>query len=518
MNGMQTQATDLHHFSVVQEDVVPNVLQSRCIECRHCNLVAGLAQRRHGLNVVPVSVRLEYAPHPERRAELEQFLVLVGRIDEHSVTGGSAPHHEHVVVDRADDEAMYLDVFVLPMEAGHTPILAPPPLGRNHAPIGGFRPPSDSMWGMNFAFTEEQEELRKTVRAFLDSKSPETAVRAQMETDQGFDKAVWDQMGSQMGLMGLHIPEEFGGMGFSYVELGVVLEEMGRALLCAPYFSTVVLAANTLLQSGDDAAKKKYLPGIAAGETIATLASTEPSGKWDESGITMTAKGSGSKFTLDGTKMFVIDGHTASLILVAARTGKGVSLFAVDGNAKGLTRTALSTMDQTRKQAKLEFKGVEGELVGTEGKGWEVLSKVFDLAAVGLAAEQVGGAQKVLDMAVEYAKVRVQFGRPIGSFQAIKHKCADMLLEVESAKSAAYYGMWCASEMNDELASVASLSKAYCSEAYFHAAAENIQIHGGIGFTWEHPAHLYFKRAKSSELLFGDPAYHREQLAQRIGI
>ena len=386
------------------------------------------------------------------------------------------------------------------------------------APIGSFCPPSDSMRGMNFAFTEEQEELRKTVRAFLDSKSPETAVRTQMETEQGFDKAVWEQMGSQMGLMGLHIPEEFGGMGFSYVELGVVLEEMGRALLCAPYFSTVVLAANALLQSGDDAAKKKYLPGIAAGETIATLASTEPSGKWDEAGITMTAKGSGSKFTLDGTKMFVIDGHTASLIIVAARTAKGVSLFAVDGNAKGLTRTALSTMDQTRKQAKLEFKGVEGELIGTEGKGWEVLSKVFDLAAVGLAAEQVGGAQKVLDMAVEYAKVRVQFGRPIGSFQAIKHKCADMLLEVESAKSAAYYGMWCASEMNEELASVASLSKAYCSEAYFHAAAENIQIHGGIGFTWEHPAHLYFKRAKSSELLFGDPAYHREQLAQRIGI
>ena len=309
------------------------------------------------------------------------------------------------------------------------------------------------MHGMNFAFTEEQEELRKTVRAFLDSKSPETAVRTQMETEQGFDKAVWEQMGSQMGLMGLHIPEEFGGMGFSYVELGVVLEEMGRALVCAPYFATVVLAANTLLQSGDDAAKKKYLPGIAAGETIATLASTEPSGKWDEAGITMAAKGSGTKFTLDGTKMFVIDGHTASLILVAARTAKGVSLFAVDGNAKGLTRTALSTMDQTRKQAKLEFKGVEAELIGTEGKGWEVLSKVFDLAAVALAAEQVGGAQKVLDMAVEYAKVRVQFGRPIGSFQAIKHKCADMLLEVESAKSAAYYGMWCASEMNDELAS-----------------------------------------------------------------
>ena len=371
---------------------------------------------------------------------------------------------------------------------------------------------------MNFAFSEEQEELRKTVRAFLESKSPETAVREQMETENGFDPAVWSQMGEQMGLQGLSIPEEFGGSGFSFIELGVVLEEMGRALLCAPFFSSVVLAANALLLSGDDAAKKKYLPGIAAGETIATLATTEPSGKWDEKGITTKAEGSGNDWKITGSKMFVIDGATASLIIVGARTSKGVSLFAVDGDAKGLTRTSLSTMDQTRKQAKLEFNATPATLIGTDGKGWDVLSQVFDLAAVALAAEQVGGAQKVLEMAVEYAKVRVQFGRPIGSFQAIKHKCADMLLEVESAKSAAYYGMWCAAEMNEELASVASLAKAYCSEAYFHAAAENIQIHGGIGFTWEHPAHLYFKRAKSSELLFGDPTYHRELLAQRIGI
>ena len=371
---------------------------------------------------------------------------------------------------------------------------------------------------MNFAFSEEQEELRKTVRSFLDSKSPETEVRRLMDTDDGYDPAVWSQMGEQMGLQGLAIPEEFGGSGYSFVELGVVLEEMGRALLCAPYFSTVVLAANTLLQSGDDAAKKDFLPGIAAGETIATLAYTEPSGKWDESGVTMEATQDGEGWTLNGTKMFVLDGHTADLIIVAARTAGGVSLFTVVGDADGLTRTALSTMDQTRKQAKLEFAGTPARLLGTEGQGWAVLSTVLDLAAVALAAEEVGGGQKVLDMAVEYAKVRVQFGRPIGSFQAIKHKCADMLLEVESAKSAAYYGMWCAAEMNDELPSVASLAKAYCSEAYFHAAAENIQIHGGIGFTWEHPAHLYFKRAKSSELLFGDPTYHRELLAQRIGI
>ena len=374
------------------------------------------------------------------------------------------------------------------------------------------------MTAMNFAFTEEQEELRKTVRAFLDAKSSEEAVREQMETEDGYDAAVWSQMAEQMGLQGLHIPEEFGGSGFGYVELGIVLEEMGRSLLCAPFFSSVVLAGNTLIESGDDAAKQKYLPGIASGETIATLAYTEPSGKWDESGITATATKDGDAYKINGTKSFVLDGHTANLIIVAAKTDAGTSLFAVEGDASGLTRTALSTMDQTRKQAKLEFADTPATLIGEDGKGWDTLTTVLDLAAVSLAAEQVGGAQKVLEMAVEYAKVRVQFGRPIGSFQAIKHKCADMLLEVESAKSAAYYGMWCASEMNDELPSTASLAKAYCSEAYFHAAAENIQIHGGIGFTWEHPAHLYFKRAKSSELLFGDPTYHREQLAQRIGI
>ncbi len=371
---------------------------------------------------------------------------------------------------------------------------------------------------MNFAFSEEQEELRRTVRSFLEQKSPETEVRRLMETEDGYDPAVWSQMAEQLGLQGLIVPEEYGGSGFSYVELCVVLEEMGRALLCAPYFSTVALGANTLIQSGDDAAKKEFLPGIASGETIATLAFTEENGRWDEAGITMVATKSGDGYRLNGTKMFVLDGHLADLVLVAARTGSGVSLFAVAGDAAGLTRTALSTMDQTRKQARLDFADTPARLVGAEGQGWGVLSTVLDLAAVGLSDESVGGAQRVLEMAVEYAKVRVQFGRPIGSFQAIKHKCADMLLEVESSKSAAYYASWCAAEMNDELPSVASLAKAYCTEAYFHAAAENIQIHGGIGFTWEHPAHLYFKRAKSSELLFGDPTYHRELLAQRIGI
>ena len=377
---------------------------------------------------------------------------------------------------------------------------------------------------MNFAFSEEQEELRRSVRRFLEDKSPVTEVRRLMETAEGYDPKVWAQMANELGLQSLHIPEAYGGQGFTFVELVVVLEEMGRALLCAPFFSTVCLAANAILNAGTEEQKSSLLPGIASGETIATLAFTEPSGKWDANGITMEAVPDGSGgYTLDGTKMFVLDGHTADLIVVAARaagTGgtEGISFFTVPGDSAGLTRTALPTMDQTRKQSKLEFSGVKAELLGEAGAGWAALSKTLDQVAVCLAAEQVGGAQRCLDMAVEYAKVRIQFGRPIGSFQAIKHKCADMLLEVESSKSAAYYAGWAAAEDNDELPVVASLAKSYCSEAYFHAAAENIQIHGGIGFTWEHDAHLYFKRAKSSEILLGDATYHRELLAQRIGI
>ncbi len=376
---------------------------------------------------------------------------------------------------------------------------------------------------MNFAFSEEQDQLRDAVRKFLEAKSPETEVRRLMETTEGYDPAVWSQMANELGLQSLHIPEAYGGQGFSWVELGIVLEEQGRALLCAPYFSTVVLAANAILNAGTEDQKAALLPGIAGGETIATLAFTEPNGKWDAAGITLEATPNGDGATLSGTKMFVLDGHVADLIVVVARAAgtsgeDGISFYTVDGDAAGLTRTALATMDQTRKQAKLEFDGVAATRLGTAGAGWAALSKTLDQAAVGLCNEMVGGAQYVLDESVQYAKDRVQFGRPIGSFQAIKHKCADMLLETESAKSAAYYAAWAAAEDNDELPVVASLAKAYCSDAYFHSAAENIQIHGGIGFTWEHDAHLYFKRAKSSEILFGDATYHRELLAQRIGI
>lgn len=371
---------------------------------------------------------------------------------------------------------------------------------------------------MLLTFTEEQLELRRTLRAFLERTSPEATVRHLMETPEGFDPATWTQMGGQLGLHQLAIPEQYGGAGYTFVELGVVLEEMGRALYCGPFFATVVLAANTLLLSSDEQAKTQLLPALAAGDQVATLAFTEPAGGWDEAGITMRAARTAAGWTLTGEKAFVLDGHTAELILVIARTEAGLSVFAVDGSAPGLTRTPMHTLDLTRKQARLTFADVPARLVGSDGEGSTLLPRVLDLAAIGLAAEAVGGAQRCLDMSVDYAKVRVQFGRPIGSFQAIKHKCADLLLEVESARSAAYYAMWAAAGNSEDLPMAAAMAKSYCTEAYAHAAAENIQIHGGIGFTWEHPAHLYFRRAKSTELLLGDPAYHRELLVQRVGL
>jgi alkylation response protein AidB-like acyl-CoA dehydrogenase len=371
---------------------------------------------------------------------------------------------------------------------------------------------------MNFGFSEEQDELRKMVRRFLEEKSPESEVRRLMATSEGYDPAVWAQMANELALQGLGIPEEFGGQGFGPVELYVVFEEMGAALFCSPYFSTVALAANALLLVGSETDQAEYLPGIASGETIATVALTDDAGLWDLSNTSTTATRSGEGYVVDGIRSYVTDGSTASLLLVPAMTDKGLSLFAIAGGATGVARESLATMDQTRKQSRIEFTKAPAALIGEDGGALAGLEATMQIAAAALAAEQVGGAQRVLDSSVEYAKNRVQFGRPIGSFQAIKHKCADMLLDVESAKSAAYYAAWAAQERNEELPIAASLAKSFCSEAYFHCAAENIQIHGGIGFTWEHPAHLYFKRAKSSELFLGDPAYHRELLAQQLGI
>jgi alkylation response protein AidB-like acyl-CoA dehydrogenase len=381
---------------------------------------------------------------------------------------------------------------------------------------------------MILGVSAEQEELRASVRRFLADRAPITAVRELMETADGLDAGVWRQAGEQLGLQGIAIPEEYDGAGFSFAEQAIVLEELGAALYGGPYLASAVLAATALLASADEDARKRYLPGIASGEVIATLAFTEEDGSWEPDAIRLTAAGGPDGWRLDGRKGFVLDGHAAGLILVVARTvvdgtvvdatGDGLSLFVVPGDADGLTRTALPTLDQTRKLARLEFAAVPATLIGSVGDGAAVLSHTLDVAAIAQAAEQLGGAQRALDMAVEYAKVRHQFGRPIGSFQAIKHRCADLLLEVESLRSAVQYAAAAVAEGSAEVPVVASLVKAYASDVYFHVAAENIQIHGGIGFTWEHDAHLYFKRAKASELFLGDASYHREHLAARIGL
>jgi alkylation response protein AidB-like acyl-CoA dehydrogenase len=371
---------------------------------------------------------------------------------------------------------------------------------------------------MILGVSAEQEELRASVRRFLADRVPITAVRELMDGTEGADPAVWDVAAQQLGLQGIAIPEPYGGSGFSFAEQAIVLEELGAALYGGPYLASAVLAANALLASDDETAKKTYLPPIASGALIATLAFTEEDGSWEPEATRLSGRVADGGWRLDGRKSFVLDGHSAGLVLVIGRTEAGLSLFAVPGDAAGLTRIPLPTLDQTRKLARLDFDGVAATLVGTDGGGGPVLSQVLDIAAIAQAAEQLGGAQRALDMAVEYAKVRHQFGRPIGSFQAIKHRCADLLLEVESLRSAVVYAAAAVTENSAEVPVVAALVKAYASDVYFHVAAENIQIHGGIGFTWEHDAHLYFKRAKASELFLGDATLHRERLATRIGL
>ena len=370
---------------------------------------------------------------------------------------------------------------------------------------------------MSFSFTAEQEELRQLVRRFCEEKSPSEQVRRLMDSDDNRDDKIWSQMADQLGLQGLSIPEAYGGSGYGPVELGIVLEEMGRTLLVAPYFSTVAIAGQTLALSDDEAAKQRWLPGIADGSLTATLAIAEESGSWELDDVQTTAAQAGDRWALTGAKMYVLDGATADLVLVVARAGDELGLFAVDGTASGVTRSKLDSLDLTRDLGRVELDGAEAVRIGS-GDATELLGKATDLILAAFAAEQIGGAAKCLEMAVDYAKIREQFGRPIGSFQAIKHKCADMLLEVESGKSASYYASSVVAAGDTESSIAAALAKAYCSTAFTHAAKENIQIHGGIGFTWEHDAHLYLKRAKSSELLFGSPARHRERLADLVGI
>lgn len=372
---------------------------------------------------------------------------------------------------------------------------------------------------MKFGFSDEQQEFRSIVRRFLEGKSPTTAVRRLMETEAGYDADVWRALSTDLGLTAVHIPEAYGGQGFGVSELAIAVEEMGRALLCAPYFASTVLAATAILKAGSEAQKQALLPSIAAGQTIAALAFTEDNGRWDADGVTMTAASEGGKWRLNGTKSFVVDGHTAGLLVVLARrpgsTGvEGLSFFIAKADATGLTRKPLASMDPTRKLARLSFENVEAELLGTEGAAAGPLTETLDIAAICLAHEMVGGAEQLREQAIAFANQRYQFGRPIASFQSLKHKAADMLLEVELAKSAAYYAAAAVDEGDPDVPALASLAKAAASDAYMQTAIHAVQIHGGIGFTWDNDTHLWFKRAKSSEVFLGGPEYHRERLMQ----
>jgi alkylation response protein AidB-like acyl-CoA dehydrogenase len=371
---------------------------------------------------------------------------------------------------------------------------------------------------VDFAFSDEQEQLREVVRRYLASTSPEAEVRRLMATDSGYNDTVWKDMANQLGLQGIVIPERYGGSGFGFLELSVILEEMGRALLCAPYFSTVVLATQALLESGDEEACSAYLARVAAGDLVATFAL--PAGVADRSAVTVAEQG--GQHLLDGVAQYVVDGCTADLVLVHAKGDDDrSSLFAIPEafalSSDVLTRTPLSSLDRTRKLARIEFHRTPAELVGAPGAGDEIVEAVLKKAAVALASELVGICQWGVATSAEYASTRVQFGRPIGTFQAIKHKCVDMLLDLEAAKAVAYYAAWTVETDAPDLPVMSSLAKAECSEAALDVATETLHVHGGIGFTWEHPAHLYLKRAQSAALLFGDPGHHRELVCRRLG-
>lgn len=389
---------------------------------------------------------------------------------------------------------------------------------------------------MEFALTDEQLMIQETAAGFLSNVSTSEAIREVMKTELGYDAAVWNQICSELFLHAITIPEQYGGMGLGYVELAAVMEQMGRYVFCAPYFSTVCLATNALLVAGTDQQKEAYLPQIIEGKT-ATLAFTDASGQWSANGVSATYEKQGDNFVLNGTYRYVIDGHTADFLIVAAREKgsqgeNGVSLFVVNADEAGVSREYLATMDQTRKQAQITLNNVElnaDACMKNAGNAFAQLQTVLQLACVGLAAEQVGGAEQVLNITLEYMQERAQFGRTIASYQAVKHKAADMQLKVEVGRSAIYYAACVAQEalliaqgedgdanIASQLLEASSMAKAHCSDSYYYNAGTAIQLHGGVGFTWEYDVHLYFKRAKSSQLYLGDAVYHREQIAKQL--
>ncbi len=376
---------------------------------------------------------------------------------------------------------------------------------------------------MNFGFTEEQELLHKTARDFLAEQSPMTRVREFLDATGQGDAGLWQKM-AELGWTGLALPEAHGGAGLAMVDLCIVLEELGRSLAPVPFLPTVIVGA-AILELGSDEQQGAWLPGIAAGRTRATLALTEERGSDEAEAISLAAVREGDGWRLEGSKLFVPDAGGADLLLVVARTGgegeRGVGAFLVPAGAEGVSVTPMQSMDLLRPLSRVDLAGVrvpaEG-LLGGDDDAWPRIERILDRARVMICAEMVGGAEKCLEESVRYAKERVQFGKPIGVNQAIKHKCADMLFQVESARSITYYAAWAAGEHNDEAPLTAAMAKAYASDAYRFVSAENIQVHGGVGFTWEYDCHLYFKRAKSDEAWLGDGIRQRERVATLLRV
>jgi alkylation response protein AidB-like acyl-CoA dehydrogenase len=364
--------------------------------------------------------------------------------------------------------------------------------------------------------TPERRELVELVRGFLAARSPLGEIRRFGEQG-GYDAGVWAQLSKELGLPALSLPEAYGGMGYGPVELGLAVEELGRGLYNGPLFSSICLAAGILQRAATEEQRRALLPGLATGEVRAALAFAEPDGRWDGTGPSTVVTGGADQTRVTGTKTLVVDGATAALLLVIAADAEGLSLIAVDAVAPGVARRRLPTLDQTRDLAIVELRDAPGTLIGVPGQSAPHLRRTLQEAAVYLAAEQLGGAGRCLDMAVEYAKIREQFGRPIGSFQAVKHRCVDMLTAVETSRSAVLLALT-AMAADSDLTELSSLARAHCSEAFSWVAAANVQIHGGIGFTWEHDAQLFLKRAKASEALLGSPTEHREILAAAIGL
>ena len=366
---------------------------------------------------------------------------------------------------------------------------------------------------MDFDFTQEQVMLRDLAREFLARESAPRVVRQQMEDAVGYTEPTWRQM-ADMGLQGLAIAPEHGGQGLGAIEQALVLDEMGRSAYTGPYFATSVLAATALAAGGDT----ELLPKIADGSSKATLAVLESAISWQPSAVQMRAVPDGSTYRLSGTKRFVPWAHVANKIVVVARTQDGTTAFVVDTAAHGLRQTPNLEMDRTSKTSTLEFDSVRADAVlGQVDKGWDVIGPALQRAAIGASAEMLGAMRRCMEMSVEYAKVRQQFGQPIGMFQAIKHTCAEMLLDVENTHGAVFYAAWALDAKAPDAALAASVAKAYASDASRKVCGNAIQVHGGIGFTWEYDLHLYFKRAKHLEALYGDADFHRE-LALRLAL